>query len=71
MVAVGLPLVPILGVLGLAIGGVACAVVRPAILARAVDGRLMSTLFANPKPVLAWMIAAGVAWGCSQGPALW
>ena len=37
VVAVGLPLVPILGVLGLAIGGVACAVVHTAILARAVD----------------------------------
>ncbi len=32
-------------------------------------GRLMSTLFATSAlPVLAWMIAAGVAWGCAQGP---
>ena len=50
MVAVGLPLVPILGVLGLAIGGVACAVVHTAILARAVDRQTTSTLFATSEP---------------------
>jgi O-antigen/teichoic acid export membrane protein len=69
VVAVGLPLVPILGVLGLAIGGVACAVVHTAILARAVDRQThVHVLRHIGVPVLAWMVAAGVAWGCAQGP---
>ncbi len=69
VVAVGLPLVPILGVLGLAIGGVACAVVHTAILARAVDRQThVHVLRHIGAPVLAWMVAAGVAWGCAQGP---
>jgi O-antigen/teichoic acid export membrane protein len=69
VVAVGLPLVPILGVLGLAIGGVACAVVHTAILARAVDRQTDLHVFRHiGAPVLAWMAAAGVAWGCAQGP---
>ena len=69
VVAVGLPLVPILGVLGLAIGGVACAVVHTAILARAVDRQThVHVLRHIGVPVLAWIVAAGVAWGCAQGP---
>ena len=69
MVAVGLPLVPILGVLGLAIGGVACAVVHTAILAHAVDRQTHVHVVRHIRaPVLAWMVAAGVAWGCAQGP---
>ena len=69
VIAVGLPLVPILGVLGLAIGGVACAVVHTAILARAVDQQTHIRVVSHIRmPVLAWMIAAGVAWGCAQGP---
>jgi O-antigen/teichoic acid export membrane protein len=69
VVAVGLPLVPILGVLGLAIGGVACAVVHTAILARAVDRQTHVHVVRHIRaPVLAWIAAAGVAWGCAQGP---
>jgi O-antigen/teichoic acid export membrane protein len=69
VVAVGLPLVPIVGVLGLAIGGVACAAVGAAILARAVDRQTHVHVVRQIRtPVLAWMIAAGVAWGCAQGP---
>ena len=69
VIAVGLPLVPILGVLGLAIGGVACAIVHTAILARAVDRQThVHVLRQIGAPVLAWIVAAGVAWGCAQGP---
>jgi O-antigen/teichoic acid export membrane protein len=69
VVAVGLPLVPILGVLGLAIGGVACAAVGTAILARAVDRQTQVHVVRHIRiPVLAWMVAAGAAWGCAQGP---
>ena len=69
VVAVGLPLVPIVGVLGLAIGGVACAAAGTAILARAVDRQThVHVLRHIGIPVLAWMVAAGVAWGCAQGP---
>jgi len=69
VVAIGLPLVPILGVLGLAIGGVACAIAHTAILARAVDRQTQVHVVRHIRtPVLAWMIAAGVAWGCAQGP---
>ena len=69
VVAIGLPLVPIVGVLGLAIGGVACAVVHTAILARAVDRQTHVHVVRQIRtPVLAWMVAAGVAWGCAQGP---
>ena len=69
VIAVGLPLVPIVGVLGLAIGGVACAVVHTAMLARAVDRQTHVHVVRHIRaPVLAWIIAAGVAWGCAQGP---
>ena len=69
VVVIGLPLVPILGVLGLAIGGVACAVLHTAILARAVDRQTHVHVVRQIRaPVLAWMLAAGVAWGCAQGP---
>jgi O-antigen/teichoic acid export membrane protein len=68
-VAVALPLVPIVGVLGLAIGGVACAAAGTAILARAVNRQTHVHVVPHIRiPVLAWMIAAGVAWGCAQGP---
>jgi O-antigen/teichoic acid export membrane protein len=69
VVAVGLPLVPIVGVLGLAIGGVACAAAGAAILARAVDRQTHIHVVRHIRtPVLAWMIAAGAAWVCAQGP---
>jgi O-antigen/teichoic acid export membrane protein len=69
VVAVGLPLVPVLGVLGLAIGGVACAIVHTAILARAVDRQThVHVLRHIGAPVLAWAVAAAVAWGCAEGP---
>ncbi len=68
-VAVGLPLVPILGVLGLAVGGVAAAVFHTAILAHAVERQTHVHVFRHIRmPVLAWIVAAGVAWGCAQGP---
>jgi O-antigen/teichoic acid export membrane protein len=69
VVAVGLPLVPIVGVLGLGIGAVACALAHTAILARAVDRQTHVHVYRHiGAPVLAWMAAAGVAWGCAQGP---
>ena len=69
VVAVGVPLVPIVGVLGLAIGAVAAAAVGTAILARAVDRETHVHVVRHIRaPVLAWMVAAGVAWGCAQGP---
>ena len=69
VVAVGLPLVPIVGVLGLGIGAVACAIAHTAILARAVDRQTHVRVFRHiSAPVLAWVAAAGVAWGCAQGP---
>jgi O-antigen/teichoic acid export membrane protein len=69
VIAVGLPLVPIIGVLGLAIGGVACAVVHTAILARAVDRQTdVHVLRHIGAPVLAWVVAAGAALGLAHGP---
>jgi O-antigen/teichoic acid export membrane protein len=69
VIAVGLPLVPILGVLGLAIGGVACAIAHTAVLARAVDRETNIHVIRHIRgPVLSWIVAAAVAWGCSQGP---
>jgi O-antigen/teichoic acid export membrane protein len=70
VVAVGLPLVPVVGVLGLAIGGVACAIVHTAILARAVDAQTHVGVIRHIRiPVLAWLFAVGIAWGCAQMPA--
>jgi O-antigen/teichoic acid export membrane protein len=67
--AVGLPLVPIVGVLGLGIGAVACGSVGAAILARAVDRQTNVHVVRHIRtPVLAWMVAAGAAWGCAQAP---
>ncbi len=69
VIAVGLPLVPIIGVLGLAIGGVACAIAHTAILARAVDRQTHVNVVRHiGVPVLAWTVAAGAAWGCAEGP---
>jgi len=69
VLAVGLPLVPIVGVLGLGIGTVACGSVGAAILARAVDRQTNVHVVRHIRaPVLAWMVAAGAAWGCAQGP---
>ena len=69
VVVTGLPLVPVIGVLGLAIGGVACAVVHTAILARAVGRQTHVHVVRHIRvPVLAWMVAAGLAWGCAKGP---
>jgi len=69
VIVIGLPLVPVLGVLGLAIGGVACATIHTAILARAVERQTEVHVFRHiGTPVIAWMTAAGAAWGCSQGP---
>jgi O-antigen/teichoic acid export membrane protein len=69
VIAVGLPLVPIVGVLGLGIGGVTCAIVHTAILARAVDRETHVGVIRHIRtPVLAWMAAAGVGWAFAQGP---
>ena len=69
VIAVGLPLVPVIGVLGLAIGGVACAIAHTAVLARAVDRETHVQVIRHIRgPVLSWILAAGVAWGCAQGP---
>ena len=68
-VAVGLPLVPILGVLGLAIAGVAAAVCHTAILAHVIDRQVHVRVFRQiGTPVLAWIVAVGAAWGCAQAP---
>ncbi len=68
-VAVGLPLVPILGVLGLAVAGVAAAILHTAILAHAVDQKTQVHVFRHIRtPVLAWVAAAGVAFGCAEIP---
>jgi O-antigen/teichoic acid export membrane protein len=68
-IAVGLPLVPVIGVLGLAVGGVAAAVVHTAMLARAVNRQVHVKVFRHIRsPVIAWVIAAGAAWGCAEGP---
>lgn len=69
VLAVGLPLVPIFGVLGLAIGGVTCAVVHTAIVVRAVDQQTDVHVVRHIRaPVLAWIVAAATAWACAQGP---
>lgn len=69
VLAVGLPLVPALGVLGLAVGGVAAAIVHSAVLARAVDRRTNVHVFHHIRtPVLAWILAAGAAWALAEGP---
>jgi O-antigen/teichoic acid export membrane protein len=62
-VLVGLPLVPIVGVIGIAIAGVAAATLHTVILARAVDRQShVNALRYIRMPVVAWIIAAGVAW---------
>ena len=69
VIAVGLPLVPLIGVLGLAVGGVACAIVHTAILARAVDRQTHVRVVSHIRtPVLAWLVAVGAAWACAQAP---
>jgi O-antigen/teichoic acid export membrane protein len=68
-IAVGLPLVPVIGVLGLAVGGVAASVCHTAILARAVDREVHVHVFRHIRlPLLAWVVAASAAWGCAEGP---
>ncbi len=49
--------------------GVACAVVHTAILAHALKRQANISVFRHIRTqVLAWMVAAGAAWGCAQGP---
>jgi O-antigen/teichoic acid export membrane protein len=65
--AVGLPLVPRLGALGLAIGLFALSAVSTIILARAVDRQAhVKSLRLIQVPVLVWIVAVGVSWGCTQ-----
>ena len=72
LVAVGLPLVPIIGVLGLAVGGVVAAIVHTGILAHALNRQTDIRVFRHIRgPVLTWMVAAGAAWGCAQVLARW
>jgi O-antigen/teichoic acid export membrane protein len=69
VVGVGLPLVPVIGVLGLAIGGVACAIANTAVLARTVDRETHVNVVRHIRgPVLSWILAAGLAWACAQAP---
>jgi O-antigen/teichoic acid export membrane protein len=68
-VVVGLPLIPIIGVAGLAVGGVAAAVLHSVILARAIDREIHVHVFRHIRaPVLSWVVAATVAWGCARAP---
>jgi polysaccharide transporter, PST family len=68
-VFVGLPLVPVLGVIGLAIGGVAAATLHTVILARAIDRQTHVHVLRHIRtPVLVWIVAAGAAWACAAGP---
>jgi O-antigen/teichoic acid export membrane protein len=67
--AVALPLVPVIGVLGIAVGGVAAAVCHTTILARAVDRHGDVHVFRHIRaPLLAWVLASAAAWGCAEGP---
>jgi O-antigen/teichoic acid export membrane protein len=69
VVSVAIPLVPILGVLGIAISAVCAALVHTAILARAIDRDTNVRVFNYIRtPVLVWIVATGVAWGCAQAP---
>jgi O-antigen/teichoic acid export membrane protein len=68
-VALGLPLVPIIGVTALALAGVVAAVVHTVILARAIDREVHVHVFRHIRsPVLSWIVAAAAAWGCAQAP---
>jgi O-antigen/teichoic acid export membrane protein len=69
VLTVGLSLVPFIGVLGLAISGVVAAIVHSTILARVIDRQTQIHVFRQiSTPVLAWVVAAGVAWACAEGP---
>jgi O-antigen/teichoic acid export membrane protein len=64
---VGLPLVPSVGVLGLAIGLAASAVVHAVILARAVDRHAhVGVMRLVRMPVLLWIVAVGVGWAYAE-----
>ena len=71
--AVGLPLVPYLGVLGLVVGLVCAAFAHAGTLARAV-GRSsgVRVVHAVRVPVAIWIVAAGAGWICGElaGPLL-
>ena len=65
--AVGLPLVPYLGVLGMAIGLVVAAFAHAAVLGRAVRRQTgVSAARAVGVPILVWVIATAVAWVCAE-----
>ena len=65
--AVGLPLVPRLGAVGLAIGLIALSAVSTVILARAVARHAQVNAFRLIRtPVFVWILAVGVAWGCAK-----
>lgn len=69
----GVALVPRFGVVGIGIAGVAAAIVHTAILVRAVDNHTGLGVFRHIRvPVLAWVVAAAVAWVCAElaGPLL-
>lgn len=68
-VAVGLPLVPLLGVTGLAIGGVTAAVLDAAVLSRAINRQVQVRAFRQVGfPAVAWIVAVGAAWLCAKAP---
>ena len=67
IVAVGLPLVPSLGVLGLGIGCIAAAIVHAGILARALWRHAHIRVFRLISvPVLVWVVATGAGWVCAE-----
>jgi O-antigen/teichoic acid export membrane protein len=66
---VGLPLVPLLGVLGLGIGLVVSVAVNSVFLARAIGRHAHIHVFRLIRvPVLVWVVAAGASWACAVGP---
>ena len=65
--AIGLPLVPSLGVLGLAIGLVCAAFAHSFMLARAIGRSTgVRTVRAVRAPIAFWVIAAGAGWICAE-----
>jgi O-antigen/teichoic acid export membrane protein/SAM-dependent methyltransferase len=68
-ILVGLPLVPLVGVVGLPIGGAAATAALVTILARAVKKQTGVQVVRHLRvPALLWVVAASAAWACAAGP---